>query len=211
MKSQAPLILIVFLVLLFNSCKGSFEEKKVIKVSIDNVKPEDSIKLVDDLISELDNVQKEEFQNLKKGEDCIFDQATQTDEFLKGIKEFEGYAWDVETKTAEIVLNDHWSLTIKRGGCDHFEMSASFICDRILDIEKDKNQIFDNIIWVTSLLKDFDGDDIKRVIEEGEVSITKRDKFNYHANFMDEKLYELYYFDFNNKDRTTFKIGYYYN
>jgi hypothetical protein len=145
--------------------------------------------------------------------DCTFDQETQTDEFLKGIKDLEVYTWDVETKTAEIVLNDHWGLTIKRGGCDHFEMYASFVYDRILDIEKegDRKQIFDNIIWITSLLEDFDGEDIKRVIEENEISITKRDEFNYHANFMDEKLYELYYFDFNNKDKTTFKIGYYYN
>jgi hypothetical protein len=83
--------------------------------------------------------------------------------------------------------------------------------DRILDIEKDKKLIFDNIIWVTSLLEDFDGNDIKRVIDEGKVAITKRDDFNYHANFMDVKLYELYYFNFNNETRTTFDIGYYYN
>ena len=144
-------------------------------------------------------------------EECIFDQATQTDEFLKQIDELEGYVWNPETKTAEIALDDHRLLTIKRGGCNHFEMSASFKYDRILNIEKDEKQIFDNIIWITSLLKDFDGKDIKRVIEEGKVDITKRDNFNYYANFMDKKLYEHYYFNFNNETTTTFDIGYYYN
>ncbi len=144
-------------------------------------------------------------------EECFFDQATQTDEFLKNIEELKNYTWDAEIKTAEIVLNDHWSLTIKRGGCDLFEMSASFMYDRVLDIEKDKKQIFDNIIWITSLLEDFDGEDLKRVIDKGSVVITKEDEFNYYANFMDVKLYELYYFYFNNKDRTTFEIGYFYN
>ncbi|WP_339624621.1 hypothetical protein [uncultured Winogradskyella sp.] len=82
-------------------------------------------------------------------EECIFDQATQTDEFLKEIDELEGYVWNTETKTAEITLYDHWFLTIRR------------------------------------------------------------DDFNYHANLIDKKLYEYYYF--NNKTTTTFDIGYYYN
>ena len=111
------------------------------------------------------------------------------------------------------MLNDHWSLTIKRGGCDHFEMSATFLYYRILDIEneKDKEQIFDSVIWITSLLEDFDGEDIKNAIETDKVIITKRNEYNYHANFMNEKLYELYHFNFNNKNVTTFEIGYYYN
>jgi hypothetical protein len=190
-------------------------EKEATKISIDSVNTEDSKELVDDLLTQIGSLKTENvlIQDSIKVEQqtCFFDQSTQTDDFLKGIKEFEGYVWHSDTKTAEIVLNDHWSLTIKRGGCDHFEMSASFMYDRILDIEKDKKQIFDSVIWITSLLEDFDGKDIKRVIDEGKVSITKRDEFNYHANLMDEKLYELYYFNFNNKDITTFNIGYYYN
>ena len=195
------------------SCKDSILKTETTKVSIDTLTSEDSETLLNELIIQIDSVQNEEPLSIHEQEDCIFDQVTQTDDFLKGIKELETYIWDAETKTAEIVLNDHWSLTIKRGGCDHFEMSANFIYDRILNIEEenDKQQIFDSIIWITSLLEDFDGEDIKRVIEEDKVYVTKRDEYNYHANFMDEKLYELYYFDFNNKDRTTFKIGYYYN
>lgn len=196
------------------SCKDSILKTETTKVSINTATTsEDSETLLNELVTQIDSVQNEEPLSLHEQEDCIFDQVTQTDDFLKGIKELETYIWDAETKTAEIVLNDHWSLTIKRGGCDHFEMSANFIYDRILNIEEenDKQQIFDSIIWITSLLEDFDGEDIKRVIEEDKVYVTKRDEYNYHANFMDEKLYELYYFDFNNKDRTTFKIGYYYN
>lgn len=214
MGNNTLLILISFFILLSNSCKDSVIDKKTIKVSIETIEEEDSEKLLDDLITQIDsldahNVELENSTHAKQ--DCIFDQSTQTDEFLKGIKELENYQWDSETKTAKIVLNDHWSLTIKRGGCDYFEMSATFFHERILDIEKDKKQIFDSIIWITSLLEDFDGKDIKRVIDEGKVTITKRDEFNYHANFMDEELYELYYFNFSNKNVTTFNIGYYYN
>ena len=204
-----------FFVLLYFCCKDSVVENESVKISIETVKPEDSKKLVDYLLTQIDTVQIENIEAKSSAklvnQDCYFDQSTQTDDFLSDIEDLEGYNWNHETKIAEIVHNDHWSLNIKRGGCDDFEMSASFMYDGILDIEKDKKQIFDKVIWITSLLKDFDGKDIKRVIEEDKVSITKRDEFNYHANFMDEKLYELYYFNFNNEGRTNFEIGYYYN
>jgi len=195
-----------YIVFLFCLSCNNASKKNEETIIVDDTLTKDSTEVIKSVINNTDLANEDEFI-----EECIFDQATQTDKFLKDIKELDSYVWNSENKTAEIVLNDHWSLTIKRGGCDHFEMSASFMYYRILDIEKDKKQIFDSVIWITSILEDFDGKDIKQVIDEGKVSITKRDEFNYHANFMDEKLYELYYFNFNNKDITTFDIGYYYN
>ncbi|MBL87523.1 MAG: hypothetical protein CMO82_12785 [Winogradskyella sp.] len=202
-------IIITNLVLL--SCRDSILKTETTKVSIDAVTPKDSKALLEELLTQIDSIENKESTNQQENEDCIFDQSTQTDEFLKDIKELEGYVWHPDTKMAEIILNKQESLIIKRGGCDVFQFYASFMNEKVLDFEKDKKQIFDSIIWITSLLEDFDGEDIKRVIEEGKISITKRDEFNYHANFMDKKLYEQYYFNFNNKDITTFEIGYYYD
>lgn len=208
----------LFLILLLCYCcnskanKGYKENNKKSDTIIVSVIPteEKSKKIFDDLIQQIDSTYTE---NESIIEDCIFDQTTQTDDFLREIKALENYVWNSETKTAEIVLNDHWSLIIKRGGCDHFEFSALFVCDRILDINKenDKAIIFNKIVWITSLLEDFDGEAIKLAIDNDSVKLTREDEFKIYGNFMNEKLYELYYFNFNNKDRTTFEIGYYYN
>jgi hypothetical protein len=192
-------------------CKDSISKTETTKISIDTVASEDSEAHLEELLTQIDSIENKESTNQQENEDCIFDQSTQTDEFLKDIKELEGYVWHPDTKLAEIILNKQESLIIKRGGCDVFQFYASFMNEKVLDFEKDKKQIFDSIIWITSLLEDFDGEDIKRVIEEGKISITKSDEFNYYANFMDKKLYEQYYFNFNNKDITTFEIGYYYD
>lgn len=53
-------------------------------------------------------------------EECIFDQGTQTDAFLKGIEEFEAYTWNQEDKTAYIPLENGDQLEVVRGGCNHF-------------------------------------------------------------------------------------------
>lgn len=191
---------ILFLLILF-SCK---KEKFIINTGIS--KADDKLE-----ISKKSVEGKKQIQSLEKSEeeDCIFDQATQTDDFLKGIKELEGYDWDSKRKRAELFLNDHWVLSITRGGCDHFELSAEFLYERKLDFEKDKKQIFDNIIWITSLIEEYEGDVIKEVISKEKITITKEDEFNYFVNFMDERIYESYLMSFNNEKATTFSISYY--
>ncbi len=204
-------IFIIITNLFLLSCRDSILKTETTKVSIDAITSKDSKAHLEELLTQIDSIENKESTSQQENEDCIFDQSTQTDEFLKDIKELEGYVWHPDTKMAEIILNNQESLILKRGGCDVFQFYASFMNEKVLDFEKDKKQIFDSIIWITSLLEDFDGEDIKRVIEEGKISITKHDEFNYHANFMDKKLYEQYYFNFNNKDITTFEIGYYYD
>ncbi len=142
-------------------------------------------------------------------EDCIFDQATQTDDFLKGIKELEGYTWDDEAKTAEIILNDHWFLSITRGGCDSFSMSMDFLYDRALNFDENKEMIFNQIIWGTNLLNnEFNSDLIKETIVEGKITITKEEDFIY-VHFMNPEIYELYNFKFSSiNEVTNFNISY---
>lgn len=196
--------LYLFLILIFN-CKS---EKSITTNESSIVK--EKVTHFEQGITKKNNVESDSTV-AKETQDCIFDQTTQTDYFLKNIKELEGYVWNEDSKRADIILNDHWNLSITRGGCDSFQFSAHFFYERILDLEKDKVQIFDQIIWITSLLKDFKGKKIEKAIKENKVSITKEDEFNYYANFIDSELYELYYFNFNNKDVTTFEIGYYYD
>ena len=143
---------------------------------------------------------------------CIFDQSTQTDDFLKGIKELEGYIWNDESKSAEIVLNDHWFLTITRGGCDHFLLSAEFFYDRNLEFEDNKAAVLEKIIWITSLLnEEFEFETIKKCIDEGRMTFTETDS-GFYGNFTDSKIDEMYTFDYRKeKERTVFGISYYLN
>ena len=144
-------------------------------------------------------------------EECIFDQSTQTDEFLKDIKELENYSWDQETKTAEIILNDHWNLTIKRGGCVHFGFEASFVYDKFIDFEENKELVFDQIIWLSNLLDDLNGELIEECIQENKITIEVEDNKR-HIHFMDVGIYELYYMLFyTTEDSSHFSISYYIN
>jgi len=194
-----------YIILMFIfSCKKTENTSPIFTISKDSISAEikkNTIKSVS-LVEENKEVENEE---------CTFDQSTQTDEFLKNIEELENYVWDKENRIATIKLSDTEVLKIYRGGCMDFSLSATFVNNRILDFEEDKRQIFNKIIWITSLLNEFEGEEISNVIKEGNLAITKEDNFNYNVSFMNEKLYEFYYFNFNNKDRTTFEIGYYLN
>ena len=144
--------------------------------------------------------------------ECIFDQSTQTDEFLKGIKELENYIWDAQTKTAEIILNDHWDLTIKRGGCDHFSFEATFTYDKFIDFEENKELVFDKIVWLSNLLDDLDGEILAECIKENKLTIEPEDNKR-HIHFMDVRIYELYYMLFSTLEENSsyFSISYYIN
>ena len=146
----------------------------------------------------------------KKSDDpCIFDQATQTDDFLKGKKGLEDYSWNQKTKIAEIVLNDHWSLSVIRGGCDTFELTTMFMYDRTLDFEQNKAFIFERIIWITSLLDDYHGALIKETLETDKISIQK-DEDTYYVNLMHPQLYESYMITFTTSENgTNFQISYF--
>lgn len=145
---------------------------------------------------------------LNNNQDCIFDQTTQNDEFLKGVEELKDYVWFDDEKKAEIILNDHWGLTIKRGGCDHFELSAEFFYERPLDFKTNKKLVFDNIIWITNLLDEFDGDIIKDCFDKEKYSITEENENKFFINFLDERIYESYVMSYKSDTTTTFVVSY---
>ena len=141
---------------------------------------------------------------------CKYDQAKQTDEFIRTIDELDGYDWDDKEKTASLVLNDHWGLNLKRGGCDHFELSATFIYDRHLDLEENKAMIFDQVKWITALIEEFDSEQIAFALDNGKIFIQEVSDGDYFINFTDERLYEFYQFRYRTwEDATNFKIGKY--
>lgn len=194
-----------YIILMFIfSCKKTENTSSVSTINKDSI----STKIKNDTIK---SVGLAEDNKEIKDEECTFDQSTQTDEFLRDIEELKGYVWDKEKRTATIKLSDTEILKIYRGGCMHFSLSATFVYDRVLDLEKDKKLIFDKIIWISLLLDEFDGKDIKEAINNNHLSITKNADNDYHITFMGGRLYELYYMNFNNENKTTFEIGYYLN
>ncbi|MEN3324893.1 hypothetical protein VP395_14230 [Mariniflexile soesokkakense] len=138
------IILHISIILIF-SCKHVNSESKGATIHINNdglYFEKDSINSVKDKVFE---------------EDCVFDQETQTDGFLKGIKELENYVWDSESKTASIQISDNEILKIYRGGCTHFVLSATYEIKNLnLSFPKDKEFVFSKVLWVSELLKEFD-------------------------------------------------------
>ena len=206
-------ITFIILILFSFSChqNGKTKEDSVNKTEKSN-DSKVSISIKQDTVLQNKTSKKliEQLENLDDEQDCIFDQSTQTDFFLKDIKELENYTWDQETKTAEIVLNHHWSLNIICGGCDEFEFSAEFIHDRVLSFEDNKEEIFDRIIWIINLLEDFDEvDTIEGLIKNEHYTLTLESENALYVNFMNYKVYESYFMDFSTQDGITkFSISY---
>jgi hypothetical protein len=97
----------------------------------------------------LKNQEKEiEIDNSEKDikEDCIFDQKTQTDEFIKGINEFNNYTWDSVTNTATILMPNGDTILAFRGGCNHFGISGTILS------ENDSNSIENQEYWLKQSL-----------------------------------------------------------
>jgi hypothetical protein len=90
--------------------------------------------------------------NVYGQDDCIFDQATQTDEFIKDIEEFKNYSWDDKTKEATIILENGDTLIAQRGGCNHFGISGLLIEKRGVEEPLDQNYIFEKGLWIAQRL-----------------------------------------------------------
>lgn len=125
--------------------------------------------------------------NYFKGDDCIFDPTTQTDEFLQGIPELENYVWNKHINTAKIQLAANETLYVSRGGCNHFGASADF---HISEKEIDFEQALRKIIWIAELLKDeFEVELLKEAIEKKEYTTGDRT----YMSFSNQRLSDLTY------------------
>lgn len=143
---------IYLIVLFFWSCPQTSNSQNEAKVIIS----ENGLSIKEDTLK----------SNPKAKGHCDFDQATLTDEFLKEIKEFEGYSWDQESKIATIVLSKKETLKIFRGGCDFYMVSALFkIDDLSLNYPKDKDYILSKVKWIANLIEDFQDIKISELID----------------------------------------------
>ena len=98
--------------------------------------------------------------------DCIFDQSTQNDAFLKGIAELSNYTWNADKHTATILLSNTDTLYISRGGCYDFGVSAEFSLMDVNENYSDFEKAKEKVLWITSLLKEeFDHDLLVKAFE----------------------------------------------
>lgn len=183
------------ILILFLSCKHN------------NSKPEGvSVSIIEDSINTSENIIKDE--------DCIFDQTTQTDEFLKGIKELENYVWNQETKTATIKLSDVEILEIYRGGCAHFGLSATFTFnDKKILYPIDKEFIIEKSLWISRILKEFAFDEISKSFESNGYMVDIEDNDSYIFDFKDPYLIDNHYSIWikNNPTHSNIEISFYIN
>lgn len=96
-------------------------------------------------------------------EECIFDQDTQTDEFVKKVSEFSNYSWDDNLKEATIQLKNGNVLVAHRGGCVHFGISGElYLKDCGINLQ-DLNYWFREAKWIGKRL--FSDSDFKLLKE----------------------------------------------
>lgn len=104
--------------------------------------------------------QVEEFDS-----DCIFDTATQTDEFLKGIETFSDYEWNDKEKFAVVKLPNDEYLNISRGGCVHYTFGVELVSSVDTTDFKKSEYWISRLLSYTNLLTDFDNDLIKSLVK----------------------------------------------
>ncbi|MFD2245408.1 hypothetical protein [Pontibacter ruber] len=109
-----------------------------------------------------------------EAEDCIFDQATQTDEFLRVVAALKGYKWNQETRTASFLLPQGDTLLISRGGCEHFTVSVEFrLRNDKTDYTKWSN-VFSKALWIAKVLDhEFNYEELKSDIEANRINFSR--------------------------------------
>jgi len=177
-------LLLVFILTI--SCNSVSEKRQVDQSKVAN--------LVSDSSDKPHTISK---TNKETGEtdDCIFDQLTQTDEFLKNIKELQNYEWDYLTRTATIILDNGDTLMISRGGCYHFTVSAEFrISNEEIDFS-DWNNVYNKVLWIARLLdEEFAYKEIKNEIDSNKVTfekIEKGDAVYFSSEYLQNNHYEI--------------------
>jgi hypothetical protein len=192
---------ILILLVLISSISCMSKNKEVEKQKVDNhpgsgIKSDIAIEKNEE-IPKLDSLElnTEEIESDEEIDDCIFDQSTQTDEFLKGIQELKNYKWDSDLKTATVILENKDTLFIKRGGCNHFGVSAEFrIVNDTADYSKWSN-VFEKVIWIANVLdNEFANDSIIKEIEENKIEIIKSEDYDigyFSGEYLNDNNYSI--------------------
>lgn len=147
--------------------------------------------------------------------DCIFDLSTQTDDFIKNIPEFSNYVWNHSTKTGVVTLDGGEKLTVKRGGCNHFEVLGQWI-------QKNRNHTIADIDfwveqgkWISSrILTDTDYSELDKMISERHYDLSFEDDTKLRIDFEGHSYSEWYLsvnLNFKNgNDNAIVETGYYF-
>lgn len=96
----------------------------------------------------------------------------QTDEFLKNVKELDGYSWDHASRTATYILETGDTLLVTRGGCNHFTVSAEFrLRNDRTDYTKWSN-VYQKALWIAKALKtEFYYEELKEATDLKKVTV----------------------------------------
>ncbi|RNI30024.1 hypothetical protein EFA69_10910 [Rufibacter immobilis] len=107
-------------------------------------------------------------------EECVFDQETQTDEFLKDAKELKGYKWDYGKRTATFLLETGDTLLIYRGGCSHFVVEAEFRLRNDKTDYSNWGNVYKKALWIAKVLEnEFDYKALKKDIDSKKVTFDR--------------------------------------
>ncbi|WP_340153380.1 hypothetical protein [uncultured Marivirga sp.] len=150
-------------------------------------------------------------QALGQEEDCIFDQETQTDEFIRDIQEFQNYEWNDSTKEATIILESGDTLIAYRGGCYHFGISGTLkTADQELR-ETSKDYILEKGLWMAkNLFTTFNFNELQNKVTTEDYEIIRSDEEIFHIEF-NHDYYSEYYLRAEQLDgQLKVEIGYYY-
>ena len=166
MKRVAYYHIVIFLVVLTNSC--SYDKK---------VNEDDQASTLEGKAELNIEEQNHPAESPANEPGCVFDQETQTDEFLIGVKEFSNYSWDDEAKIASIELENDERIDITRGGCDHFTYSVELISKTDTTPHDNADYWIARIQEYYSHLNDFDKELIDSLLEDRGEPETKTERF----------------------------------
>lgn len=125
--------------------------------------------------------------------DCIFDQKSQTDEFLRGIPQLAGYEWDSAQKLATIVLDTEDTLLVRRGGCNHFGVSAKFILRNDTTDYSKWDNVFERVLWISNLLdSEFYHEKIKQTLDSSQYEIKWGNSVFFLDEYLQDRNYEIF-------------------
>lgn len=125
--------------------------------------------------------------------DCVFDQSTQTDEFLDSIDFFKGYVWNDSTKTARLQLFNGEILKIHRGGCYHYSVSATIEMDSKMKLYPIEHFIHYFFTIASKLPQDFDYETVTNEIINKNYTVMEYDGST-KWRFNDENLRNNHYY-----------------
>jgi hypothetical protein len=84
--------------------------------------------------------------------DCPDIMSSYEDSFLKKVKDLDGYSWNQTNNIATIQISETKTLKINISGCEPILRSCVFSESKDYDLLENKNQIIQDLIWISKLI-----------------------------------------------------------